>query len=104
MNVIKTTYFFVVRLGISYVVHQSLLLTMHAKHNTQLLDSRGRKCSRRHGDLVLLQILNDLLHSGNIFRVLGVVGSIPFDDLFFAESATGIRSTNISIYIPKVRV
>ena len=94
---------FFVRLGISYIVHQSLLLTVHAEHNTQLLDSSGCKCPRRHRDLVLLQILNDLLHSGNIFRVLGVIGSIPFYDLFFAESATGMRSTNTSIYIPKVR-
>lgn len=80
---------FFVRLGISYIVHQSLLLTVHAEHNTQLLDSSGRKRSRRHGDLVLLQILNKLFHSGSIFRILGVVGSIPFYDLFFAKSAVG---------------
>lgn len=60
---------------------------MHAEHNTELLNSRRCKRSRRHGDLVLLQVLNNLLNSDSIFRVLRVVGFVPLCDLFFEELA-----------------
>lgn len=50
---------------------------MHAEHNTELLNSRRCKRSRRHGDLVLLQVLNDLLNPGSVFGILGIIGSVP---------------------------
>lgn len=62
-------------------------LTMHAKHDTKLLDSRRRECPRSHGDLVLLQVLNDLLNPSSIFRVFSIVGFVSLCDLFFDKLA-----------------
>ena len=73
---------------------------MHAKHDTKLLNSRRRECSRRHGDFVLLQVLNDLFNPGGIFGVLEIVGFVPLYDLFFEELAIQQKSPAESLYTP----
>ena len=73
---------------------------MHSKHDTKLLNSRRRECPRRHEDLVLLQVLDDLLNPSDIFGVFSIVGLVPLYDLFFDELAVQQKGPVESLYTP----
>lgn len=73
---------------------------MHAEHNTKLLNPCRRECPRSHGDLILLQVLDNLLNPGGIFGVLGIVGLVPLCNLFFDELAIRQKGSVKSLYTP----
>lgn len=82
------------------IISKTDALTMHAEHNTKLLNPRRCECPRSHGDLFLLQVLDNLLNPGGIFRVFGVVGLVPLCDLFFNELAIQQKDPVKSLYTP----
>jgi hypothetical protein len=82
MNAIKPTYFLLAAsselLNRSWIGH-----TMHAKHDSQLLDAFRNKRPRWYANLVLLQMVDDLFHPIDVFRKLGIVRLVSLNYLFY---------------------
>lgn len=77
-------------------------ITVHAKHNTQLLEPLRGQCSRWQCDLVILQVLDDLLDSFDIFGELGIIRLVSLGRLFCSCLACNSRGRHQGLGIPKV--
>lgn len=60
---------------------------MHAKHDTQLLDSLRGERPRWDADIVLLQVRDDFLDSIHIFGEFSIVCFVPLNYLFYCNLA-----------------
>lgn len=58
---------------------------MHAKQDTQLLESLGSELPGRKRDSILLQILNNPTDSLHVFGEFGIIRLVPLLNLVFAN-------------------
>lgn len=80
MDAVEATYLLYVRI---YLSSWGSVPTMHAKEDTELLESLWSDLARVDADFIPLQILDDFLDFLHVFGVLGIICPIPLFNLAF---------------------